>query len=185
MTITVIMLFAILIGSVAVTAQENVRHAPREQELIDLSDAKWKWMAEKDVEQLDSLFHDSAQFVHMGGYWDKEAELNTINAGAIWYKHAEIHKQEVQFAGPTATVYSTIHLNSVVGGCVSRSTSRKPTSARAANGNYSRLCSQKTSANNSAVYACIFSAFPSKNGVSATTCRHTGNPHTFPFVMNI
>ena len=116
MTITVIMLFAILIGSVAVTAQENVRHAPREQELIDLSDAKWKWMAEKDVEQLDSLFHDSAQFVHMGGYWDKEAELNTINAGAIWYKHAEIHKQEVQFAGPTATVYSTIHLNSVVGG---------------------------------------------------------------------
>lgn len=116
MTITVIMLFAILIGAVAVTAQENVRHAPREQELIDLSDAKWKWMSEKDVEQLDSLFHDSAQFVHMGGYWGKEAELNTIKAGAIWYKHAEIHKQEVQFAGPTATVYSTIHLNSVVGG---------------------------------------------------------------------
>lgn len=58
-------------------------------------------MSDRDVDKLKDLFHDSAQFVHMGGYWDKEAE---------------IHKQEVRFAGPTATVYSTIHLNSVVGG---------------------------------------------------------------------
>lgn len=52
----------------------------------------------------------------MGGYWGKDAELTTIKNGAIWYKKAEIHNQEVKFAGPTATVYSTIHLNSVVGG---------------------------------------------------------------------
>lgn len=70
----------------------------------------------KNVDELSKLFDDSARFVHMGGYWGKEAELNTIKDGGIWYKKAEIHRQEVAFAGPTATVYSTIHLNSVVGG---------------------------------------------------------------------
>ncbi len=73
-------------------------------------------MSDKNVDKLSELFHDTAQFVHMGGYWGKDAELTTIKNGAIWYKKAEIHNQEVKFAGSTATVYSTIHLNSVVGG---------------------------------------------------------------------
>ncbi len=69
-------------------------------------------MAEKDVEHLEKLFHESAQFVHMGGYWGKEEELRTIKEGGIWYKKAEIHSQEVYFASGIATVYSRIHLNS-------------------------------------------------------------------------
>lgn len=97
-------------------AQEPTALSPQEQEIVNISDDKWQWMSEKNVEKLSNLFHDSAQFVHMGGYWGKEAELNTIREGGIWYKKAEIHKQEVKFAGQTATVYSTIHLNSVVGG---------------------------------------------------------------------
>lgn len=87
-----------------------------EQELIDLSNAKWQWMSEKNVEQLDSLFHPTAQFVHMGGYWGKPEELNTIKSGDIWYKKAEIHDVKVLFTEHTATVYSVIHLNSEVGG---------------------------------------------------------------------
>ena len=97
-------------------AQETTTLSPQEQEIVNISNDKWQWMSEKNVEKLSNLFHDSAQFVHMGGYWGKEAELNTIREGGIWYKKAEIHKQEVKFAGPTVTVYSTIHLNSVVGG---------------------------------------------------------------------
>lgn len=97
-------------------AQEPTTLSPQEQEIVNISNDKWQWMSEKNVEKLSNLFHDSAQFVHMGGYWGKEAELNTIREGGIWYKKAEIHKQEVKFAGQTATVYSTIHLNSVVGG---------------------------------------------------------------------
>lgn len=34
-------------------------------------------MAEKNADKLAELFHESAQFVHMGGYWGKEQELNT------------------------------------------------------------------------------------------------------------
>lgn len=100
----------------SMAAQDAVSFTPEEQEIVDLSNSKWQWMSDKNVDRLKDLFHDSAQFVHMGGYWGKDAELNTIRDGGIWYKKAEIHKQEVRFAGPTATVYSTIHLNSVVGG---------------------------------------------------------------------
>ena len=52
----------------------------------------------------------------MGGYWGKKQELETIRTGGIWYKKAEIHDVKVKFAAGTATVYSRIHLNSVVGG---------------------------------------------------------------------
>lgn len=73
-------------------------------------------MAEKNVEKLAELFHENSQFVHMGGYWGKQEELNTIRTGAIWYKKAEIHDVQVKFAAETVIVYSRIHLNSEVGG---------------------------------------------------------------------
>lgn len=97
-------------------SQESIKFTPEQQAIIDLSNNKWEWMAEKSVEQLEKLFHESAQFVHMGGYWGKAEELRTIKEGGIWYKKAEIHSQEVHFATGIATVYSRIHLNSVVGG---------------------------------------------------------------------
>ncbi len=112
-----ILCFVLLLNGLAVTsAQEQVTLTPAEQEMIDLSNAKWQWMSEKNVNKLADLFHDTAQFVHMGGYWGKEQELNTIKEGHIWYKKAEIHDQKVKFAENTATVYSIIHLNSEVGG---------------------------------------------------------------------
>lgn len=95
---------------------EQKPFTPQEQEMIDLSNQKWQWMADKDADKLAELFHESAQFVHMGGYWGKQQEVETIRRGFIWYKKAEIHKQEVKFAPGIATVYSTIHLNSQVGG---------------------------------------------------------------------
>ena len=87
-----------------------------EQAMIDLSNQKWTWMAEKNADKLAELFHEQAQFVHMGGYWGTKQELETIRGGIIWYKKADVHSQEVKFAGSTATVYSRIHLTAVVGG---------------------------------------------------------------------
>ena len=110
MTVILFML-AVLTGY----AQEN-QFTPQEQELINLSNQKWQWMSEKNADKLADLFHDTAQFVHMGGYWGIEQELNTIRNGGIWYKKAEIHDQKVKFTDNTATVYSIIHLNSEVGG---------------------------------------------------------------------
>lgn len=111
--VLILALIAFTFNSVFAT---DLVFTPSEQEIIDISNNKWQWMSEKDVENLANLFHDTAQFVHMGGYWGKEQEINTIKEGHIWYKKAEIHDQKVKFTENTATVYSIIHLNSEVGG---------------------------------------------------------------------
>lgn len=57
-----LLLFAFSAGA---GAQERLREfTAEEQAIADLSEAKWDWMSEKNVEKLDSLFHESAQFVH-------------------------------------------------------------------------------------------------------------------------
>ncbi|MBR5069212.1 MAG: nuclear transport factor 2 family protein [Bacteroidales bacterium] len=89
---------------------------PQEQELIDLSNQKWTWMSEKNADKLAELFHDNAMFVHMGGSWGKQQEVDIIRGGMIWYKNADIHSQEVKFVEDNAIVYSNIHLTSEVGG---------------------------------------------------------------------
>lgn len=87
-----------------------------EQEIIDLSKEKWEWMADRNVGALDSLFHERAEFVHMGGSWGKERELNIIESGGIWYKNAEIHDTSVNIIDDTAILLNRITLLAEVGG---------------------------------------------------------------------
>ena len=89
---------------------------PAEQELLDLSRAKWRWMAEKKADTLAALFHDNAMFVHMGGAWGKAQEVQIIRSGGIWYKHAEVFDASVRVMGPTAILLNRIRLDAVVGG---------------------------------------------------------------------
>lgn len=83
LVITMLMLLTITVGANAQENQEEL--TAEEQVIVDLSNAKWDWMAEKNVEKLAELFHESAQFVHMGGYWGKQEELNTIRTGGIFF----------------------------------------------------------------------------------------------------
>jgi hypothetical protein len=87
-----------------------------EQELVDLSKAKWQWMSDKQVDTLNGLFEENCVFVHMGGSWGKTQELNTIKNGFIWYKKAEIYGASVNIFGNTAILLNDIDLLAVVGG---------------------------------------------------------------------
>ena len=87
-----------------------------EQELLDLSRTKWRWMSERKVDSLAALFHDEAVFVHMGGTMSRTQELGVIGSGGIHYKHAEILEASVRFIGTTAIVLNRIRLDAVVGG---------------------------------------------------------------------
>ena len=87
-----------------------------EQELINLSKKKWQWMADKKADTLANLFHEKSVFVHMGGSWGKEQELNVIRSGGIHYKKAEIHEASVNIIGNTAILLNRITLLAVVGG---------------------------------------------------------------------
>ena len=87
-----------------------------EQEVIDLSREKWRWMSERNIDALDALFHEKSVFVHMGGSWGKAREIEIIKSGGIHYKQADIHEVSVNIIGPTAILLNRITLLAVVGG---------------------------------------------------------------------
>jgi len=87
-----------------------------EQELIKLSQDKWRWMADRNVEALDKLFAEEAIFVHMGATMSKSQELDTIKTGRIQYKDAQIQEVSVRLVGGTAILLNKIRLVAVVGG---------------------------------------------------------------------
>ena len=87
-----------------------------EQEVIALSKEKWDWMSERKVEALETLFHEKSVFVHMGGAWGKEREMEIIKSGGIHYKKADIHEVWVNIIGATSILLNRITLLAVVGG---------------------------------------------------------------------
>jgi hypothetical protein len=107
--LTLIMILACLQGALA-------QNSAAEQEIIKLSKDKWQWMADKDLDKLGSLFHKKSMYVHMGGSWGKEQEMNVIQSGGIWYKKADIHEVSVNIIDQTAILLNRITLLAVVGG---------------------------------------------------------------------
>ena len=92
------------------------QNSPEQQEIIELSKTKWQWMADKEADKLAELFDDKSVFVHMGGAWGKEQEVNIIRSGGIWYKKADIHEVSVQIIDNTAILLNRITLIAEVGG---------------------------------------------------------------------
>jgi 4-carboxymuconolactone decarboxylase len=93
-----------------------IRAKMTEAQLIKLSRDKWTWMADKNVELLETLFHENSVFVHMGGSWGKQQEIEVIKSGGIHYKKADIHEVSVQVMENTAVLLNKITLLAVVGG---------------------------------------------------------------------
>ena len=87
-----------------------------DQEVLKLSKDKWQWMADKNVDKLKELFDDKSVFVHMGGSWGKQQELDIIKSGGIHYKKADVQEASVQIIGNTAIVLNKITLLAVVAG---------------------------------------------------------------------
>ena len=88
-----------------------------EQEVINLSREKWRWMSERKVDSLAALFDEKAVFVHMGGTMSKDQELEVISSGRIHYKDVDIQEVSVRFVGTTtAILLNKIRLGAVVGG---------------------------------------------------------------------
>ena len=87
-----------------------------EEQLKALSASKWTWMADKNTDELNKLFHEKSMFVHMGGSWGKKRELDVIKSGGIWYKKAEVYSVTLNIIGNTAILLNDIDLEAVVGG---------------------------------------------------------------------
>lgn len=107
-------------GSIAMTATPQSPAARADtsvtNDLIALSRQKWVWMANRDMPQLEGLFHAQSRFVHMGATMDRAGELDVIRTGRIEYKRADISETTAELIGDTAVVYSRLRLLAVVGG---------------------------------------------------------------------
>jgi hypothetical protein len=101
---------------VLITASTFAQTTAVDQEILKLSKDKWQWMADKNVDKLKDLFDDKSMFVHMGGSWGKDRELEVIGSGGIHYKKADVHEASVQIIDNTAIVLNRITLLAVVGG---------------------------------------------------------------------
>ncbi|WP_234573559.1 nuclear transport factor 2 family protein [Rhodohalobacter sp. 614A] len=106
-------LFIIFIGS-PVFAQ----NADMVEEITALSQQKWQWMADKNVDELSNLFNEDARFVHMSGSWGTDRELEIIESGSIWYKNADVHQVVVETFGDTVILWNRITLEAEVRGNV-------------------------------------------------------------------
>jgi len=122
--VTIMSLAVIALVPIAVLSQSNTGDAVKqqstnssgEQELINLSKEKWRWMSERKVDSLDALVHEKAVFVHMGATMTKTQELEVIKSGTIQYKTVEIQEASVRFIDKTAVLLNKIRLVAVVGG---------------------------------------------------------------------
>ena len=112
MKVSILGLFLVIMSTQWALAQNSAS----EEEIIKLSKDKWQWMADKNGDALDDLFDEKAVFVHMGGSWGKEQELNVIKSGGIWYKKADILDVSVNIIDSTAILLNRITLLAVVGG---------------------------------------------------------------------
>jgi len=118
MKATTLGLFLIIMGAQLSFAQNSATKSftTAEQEIVNLSKDKWQWMADKNADVLDNLFHEKSMFVHMGGSWGKEQEINVIISGGIWYKKADIHEVSLNIIDNTAILLNRIDLLAEVGG---------------------------------------------------------------------
>jgi hypothetical protein len=109
---TVFGILFVLIGGQATLAQSS----GIEKEITELSKQKWQWMADKNADSLAVLFHDKAKFVHMGGTWGKDREVDIIRNGFIHYKNADVHEVMVEVLNEnTVILWNRITLLAVVG----------------------------------------------------------------------
>ena len=109
----------LVIGLILIFTSVNLsfsQNSTTEQEIINLSKAKWQWMADKNVDKLATLFNDRSKFVHMSGTWNKDRELDIIKTGSIWYKKTDVHDVVVEIFDDTAILWNRITLLAVVRG---------------------------------------------------------------------
>ena len=105
------LLVMLITGQVALAQSTDL-----EKEIRELSTKKWQWMADKDADKLEDLFHDKAKFVHMGGTWGKDREVEIIRGGFIHYKKADVHEVMVEVLNDnTVILWNQITLLAVVG----------------------------------------------------------------------
>lgn len=108
--------FLMIIVQWSFAQQTGVNLSLAEQDVLNLSKQKWRWMSDKNADSLNVLCDEKSVFVHMGGSRVKEQEINVIKSGGVWYKKVEVYAALVNIIGNTAILFNDIGRVTVVGG---------------------------------------------------------------------
>jgi len=88
--------------------------SPAEKDILALSQQMWRWMSDRNTEELATLYNDKVMFVHMSRTLTKSEELDVIKSGNIQYKKVDIQEATVRLVDNTAIVLTQMRLGAVV-----------------------------------------------------------------------
>jgi len=105
-------LILLLVASSASSAQTN-----EEQEVIQVSKNKFRWMIEMKLDSLEGVLDDRLKFVHSNGWTESKKELiEDIKSGKLQYKSIEARDLFVRLYPKTAILTGKGNFNVMLDG---------------------------------------------------------------------
>lgn len=83
----------------------------RMEHVLKLSQKKWTWIINRQVDSLNVLFHDNIFSSQPGVRMDKRGHLDVIENGNIRYDHIDIIDTDIQFIGDTSILLTKVEFN--------------------------------------------------------------------------
>ncbi len=97
------LLFVLLITSTVSFAQGTL-----EQELLHLSERKFVWMINKQLDSLEVMLDDKVMYTHSNGWTESKPEvLGNLKSGRLVYKNVQVQEVSVRLYKSTAIVTGT------------------------------------------------------------------------------
>lgn len=81
------------------------------EQLLKLSKKKWTWIINRQIDSLDSLFHENIVSRQPGIGMDKPGLLDVIANGNIQYDHIDIRDTDIQIIGDTSILLTKVVFN--------------------------------------------------------------------------
>jgi len=105
-------LILLLVASSASSAQTN-----EEQEVIQVSKNKFRWMIEMKLDSLEGVLDDRLKFVHSNGWTESKKELiEDIKSGKLRYKNIDARDLFVRLYPKTAILTGKGNFNVMLDG---------------------------------------------------------------------
>lgn len=81
------------------------------EQLLKLSEIKWAWIINRQIDSLDSLFHENIVSRQPGIGMDKPGLLDVIANGNIQYDQIDIRGTDIQIIGDTSILLTKVFFN--------------------------------------------------------------------------
>jgi hypothetical protein len=104
--------FALMLFGVAAFSQSK-----QEQEVLQLSHAKFKWLVQKKVDSLKFVLDERLTYIHSNGWVQTKRELiDDLLSGKLSYDKIEVEKDSIRIYSKSAVVTGRGKFTATMGG---------------------------------------------------------------------